>query len=229
MKILLSPSKSQKPYPGTNLTPLVFPEKTEELVRTLQQYSMESWQEMLGVSQDLAMEAYNRIQDFSLTNVAGLMFTGQVFKHLDIESLGLDTVADKLLILCAVYGVLRPTDGASLYRFDYHAKTPFDTYTYWRGVVTDYLNEVNEPIADLTSNEFHEAVDWDNINVPYTFINFMEDGMNQGPTSEKARGELARYIIENNIESLEEIQGIEFDGFTFDADASTPTAYIFSR
>ena len=47
--------------------------------------------------------------------------------------------------------------------------------------------------------------------------------------AKRARGLMVRYIIENNINTLEELKGFNTDGYAFTESLSTETELVFTR
>jgi cytoplasmic iron level regulating protein YaaA (DUF328/UPF0246 family) len=47
--------------------------------------------------------------------------------------------------------------------------------------------------------------------------------------AKKARGLMARYIIENRIEELEQIKSFHAEGYAFRPDLSSASSWVFAR
>jgi hypothetical protein len=47
--------------------------------------------------------------------------------------------------------------------------------------------------------------------------------------AKKARGLMVRYIIDTNAQTIEDIQGFNYEGYQFDANLSTPLKLVFTR
>ena len=53
--------------------------------------------------------------------------------------------------------------------------------------------------------------------------------MTKGTYAKMARGEMVRFMAENNIENPVDIQKFDRLGYTFRGDLSSKTAYVFER
>jgi cytoplasmic iron level regulating protein YaaA (DUF328/UPF0246 family) len=47
--------------------------------------------------------------------------------------------------------------------------------------------------------------------------------------AKKARGLMVRYIIDNKVETLEELKGFNSEGYQFDSNLSSDTKLVFTR
>jgi cytoplasmic iron level regulating protein YaaA (DUF328/UPF0246 family) len=47
--------------------------------------------------------------------------------------------------------------------------------------------------------------------------------------AKKARGLMVRYIIDNNVETLDELKNFNYEGYAFDANLSQGNKLVFTR
>ena len=109
-------------------------------------------------------------------------------------------------------------------------------YEYWREKITNQLNlELieNEPVLNLASNEYFKAVDTKVIKSDVYSVNFkqLKDGKYKTIAifSKKARGMMARYIIENNISDINSLKSFNYDRYIFNENLSSDKELIFCR
>lgn len=47
--------------------------------------------------------------------------------------------------------------------------------------------------------------------------------------AKKARGLMVKYILDNNIETIQGLQGFNYEGYVFDENISTSNKLVFTR
>jgi cytoplasmic iron level regulating protein YaaA (DUF328/UPF0246 family) len=176
---------------------------------------------------------------------AVLAFNGDVYGGLDANSFSeadFDYAQSHLRILSGLYGLLKPLDLMQPYRLEMGTKLANsrgkNLYEFWGSVITDKLNDVlstaDQPIlVNLASNEYFKAVKKkqlkgelispvfkDQKNGQYKVISFY---------AKKARGLMARYIIQNKITTVEGLKAFDLAGYEYHEAFSTPDAPVFTR
>ena len=93
-------------------------------------------------------------------------------------------------------------------------------YEFWRKKLTDSINKEltnDEVFLNLASNEYTKAIDTKVLKSPMITANFKEfkdgDYKTVAIFSKRARGLMTRYIIDNNIDSIEGIKGFSSDRY----------------
>ena len=143
-------------------------------------------------------------------------------------------------IISGLYGLVKPLDLIQPYRLEMGTKLSFDNnknlYDYWRKKITNQLNSElleNEPVLNLASNEYFKALDTKVIKSDVYSANFkqLKDGNYKTIAifSKKARGMMARYIIENNITDISSLKSFNYDGYAYHETLSSEKELIFSR
>ena len=86
---------------------------------------------------------------------------------------------------------------------------------------------------NLASNEYFSAVDVKSLKVPVITPEFKDykDGKLKMISffAKKARGLMVRYIIDNNVETLDELKNFDYEGYAFDANLSQGNKLVFTR
>jgi cytoplasmic iron level regulating protein YaaA (DUF328/UPF0246 family) len=166
-----------------------------------------------------------------------------VYQGLDVYTLGEDKLGvlqGKLRILSGLYGLLQPLDLMQPYRLEMGTTLPIgknkNLYEFWKKTITKALNEEltkDELFVNLASNEYFSAVDTKTLKVPVITPEFKDfkDGKLKMISffAKKARGLMVRYIIDNDIETLEGLKGFNYEGYSFDASLSSGNKLVFTR
>jgi len=173
------------------------------------------------------------------------MFNGDVYQGLDAASLNksqLQFAQQHLRILSGLYGVLRPLDLMLPYRLEMGTKLQNaagkDLYAFWDLQITNNLNSQltelkSEVLLNLASQEYFKAVKpkalqarvitpvfKDFKNGQYKIISFF---------AKKARGLMARYVIQQEITDPKAICEFNLAGYHYSSEHSTADKPVFLR
>jgi len=205
----------------------------------------------MHISDKLASLNHGRYQEFSSrytdnnSKAAIYAFKGDVYIGLDAETLSKAdlTFAEKhLRILSGLYGCLRPMDKMQPYRLEMGTalKNPRgkNLYDFWREPLTKDINKTlkkngNDLIVNLASKEYFSALDKKGLKGELIDIGFKEyrDGKLKfiSFNAKKARGMMARYIIQERITTKEGLKGFNADGYGYDEELSSDKEFLFVR
>ena len=147
---------------------------------------------------------------------------------------------DTVRIISGLYGLLKPLDLIQPYRLEMGTKMPVgaskNLYEFWRRKLTESINQElkdGEIFLNLASNEYTKAIDTKVLKTPMITANFkqLKDGNYKTIAifSKRARGLMVRYIIDNNIDSINGIKGFNSDGYLFTESLSSSNELIFTR
>jgi len=130
----------------------------------------------------------------------------------------LEYVQEHLRILSGFYGLLRPFDGLRPYRLEMQAKLAVngagDLYAYWGAELAGKLFSETDCIVNLASKEYSVCVSR-YLREPLRFVSCVFGEEKAGRVIEKgtmckmARGEMLRFMAENNVQSPEALR--DFD------------------
>ena len=252
MKIILSPAKSldfEVKAPIEKYTQPVFLEQSQKLNNALKKKSAKQISKLMHVSDALGQLNFQRNQEWNLpftldnSKQAIYAFRGDVFRGFDVDSLPidkLDQLQDKLRILSGQYGLLKPLDLMQAYRLEMSTKLKLgrkdNLYQFWDTMITDALNselEDGEPLVNLASAEYFKVIKPKLLKtamITPIFKDFKNGEYKTIMTFAKlARGYMLRYIIDNDIETVEGLKGFITEGYGFDANMSTETELMFTR
>ncbi|WP_298367716.1 peroxide stress protein YaaA [uncultured Lutibacter sp.] len=252
MKIVISPAKSldfETKVPTTKFTEGIFLKEAERLNKVLKKKSPKVLSKLMSISPNLGELNWERNQNWALpftlenSKQAVYAFNGDVYTGLDVATLPIekiDQLQDKLRILSGQYGVLKPLDLMQPYRLEMGTKLKVGTkenlYQFWGDKVTKALNselEKDELFINLASNEYFKVINSKLLKSPIVTPVF-KDYKNGNLKiisffAKKARGLMVRYIIDNNIETIEGLKGFNSEGYVFDSNLSNNKELIFTR
>lgn len=255
MLILLSPAKKllnfNEQYLQETTSP-IFNEQTDELIQYMKALSVTDIAKLMHLSTDLAELNYQRYQLFSRDNCltsdgypAIFLFKGDVYKSLQAEKWNNDTLAfaqHHLRILSGLYGLLRPLDKIQPYRLEMGTKLSNsrgkNLYEFWQAVITHELNQqleshANPCIINLASTEYFSAINVKALSLPLLTIHFKEKSNNQikvvGIHAKKARGSMANYILQHQMDSVEKIKQFDLLNYNYCEKSSDEHNLTFIR
>jgi len=213
-------------------------------------FSHEDLRRLMDISPKLAALNYERFQSFDLKNrgdtkPAIYAFAGDVYIGFDAKSLSKADLAfaqKHIAIISGLYGLLRPLDAIQPYRLEMGSAVKTtrgkDLYAFWRESLTAHLNAVtgrlkNPTIINLASGEYWGAVDARALKARVVQATFKE--IKSGKASvvsflaKKARGMMARYIVDHRLTKPDQIKAFDTEGYAFDAQSSSDDVWVFSR
>lgn len=254
MLMVVSPAKAldeTTPVQTDLHTECVFLDQAERLIDELQQIGPVEVGQLMNISDKLSELNYERFQAWqrpfpaNKAKQAAWLFKGDVYQGLDAYSLteqGIAYLQAHLRILSGLYGVLKPCDDMLPYRLEMGTKfvnqRGKNLYEFWGSQITDLFNtelaeQPSQTLVNLASNEYFKAVnkrdlkgrvitpifkDWKG--GKYKIISFY---------AKKARGLMARYAADNQIENVEDLKFFDIDGYKFDPEMSSETDWVFTR
>ena len=253
MLIITSPSKTQneagRQYPRCSL-PLL-QKKSREIISILKKMDIKALEGLLATSDKLTAASHRRIQALTAKptpqNARQALFTyrGEAYSAIPADFYddeALDFAQGHLLILSALYGLLRPLDLIQPYRLEMAAKLSVrdgdNLYDFWRGPITTTLNELlakekHKQVINLASSEYSRVIDRHRLDGPMITITFRE---NVGGSwravpihAKRARGAMVHHIIANRIKEPTPLQEFDQDGYLFDRQGSSDSEWLFLR
>jgi len=252
MKLVLSPAKSldyESELPTTRATTPYFMDEVEKINNQLKKKSRKQLSNMMSISDSLADLNYERNQEFTLpfnkenARPAIYAFSGDVYRGFDaysLENSKIDTLQSTVRILSGLYGLLKPLDLIQPYRLEMGTKFSVgkhkDLYAFWRKEITDKLNhelQNDEIFVNLASNEYFNAINTKTLKVPVLKVKFQElkdgDYKTIAIYSKLARGLMARYIVENDLQTKDDLKAFDLDNYRFTEKLSSENELVFTR
>lgn len=255
MLTILSPAKTldyDTVAPTTKHTLPEFIPEASELVNLLRSFSQADMASLMNISDSLAALNVARYANWNVeftsrnAKQALFAFNGDVYEALapyTLKPQEIDFVQHTFRILSGLYGVLRPLDWIQPYRLEMGTRLKNargkDLYAFWGDRITQMINQTlsqyQTPIVlNLSSNEYFKAIkrtklhaqiitpvfeDWTQGGV-YKIISFY---------AKQARGLMARYIIEHQIENIEQVKDFTGGGYALAKDLCSTDTWVFRR
>ncbi|MGL4712785.1 MAG: peroxide stress protein YaaA [Shewanella sp.] len=254
MLILVSPAKTldfeQPPLTKVHSQP-DFLTYSQELIQVCRQLTPSEIATLMKVSDKIAglnAARFGQWQpDFSLENAkqAIFAFRGDVYTGFDADTLDEDEIAQtqsQLRILSGLYGLLRPLDLIMPYRLEMGTTLSNskgkNLYEFWGDTLTQAVNEAlaengSDIVVNLASNEYFKAIKHKKLqgqlispvfkdykNGQYKVISFF---------AKRARGLMARYLITNKVNVLDELKAFNDAGYYYSEEQSSPANPTFLR
>ena len=206
---------------------------------------------LMGVSEQIAHLNHERFMNWQSESnsdnakQAVLAFKGDVYTGLQAETLSeddLDFAQTRLRILSGLYGLLRPLDLMQPYRLEMGLKFANqrgkNLYEFWGEQLTDTLNAdlvsaKTDVLINLASNEYFKAIKPKLLNADIITPQFkdLKNGQYKMISffAKKARGVMARYIIDNRITEPEALKSFSEAGYYYSDAQSQGDQWIFLR
>lgn len=253
MIITLSPAKLldfQTPVTIAESTKPLFEKEADELYGSIQNLTVDQIVQLMNINRQLADEVYQYIHAFNQKTTprrqAIFAYNGMAYKGLDAHTLSKDSIdfAQKhLLHISGLYGALRPLDTIKPYRLEMQINLANNKgknlYEYWHNTLSQYIakrmQEDDNTWINLSSHEYTKAIDKKLLPKGANIITplFKQDngkGYKQIVVyAKKARGMMARFIIENKLTDTEHIKAFDSEGYCFAPQLSTEKEWVFIR
>jgi hypothetical protein len=253
MLSIISPAKSQdfdSPIPYPLATECRYIKEAKQLVSILKKHTAEDISALMKVSEKIAELNRGRYAHWKtpfpkdMARAAIFAFTGEVYNGLKAynwSQADLKQSQKQLRILSGLYGILKPTDLILPYRLEMGTKLANkkgkDLYAFWGEALTKQLRmdleeSGSQTLVNLASKEYFSSIQlevFENVITP----NFKDKKNGQfkiiGVYAKKARGCMARYILENKITNPDDLKDFSTDGYTFASKLSSTKDWVFTR
>ncbi len=245
MLVLIHSSKSMKKEVNSSLKldEPIFLNKAVELNNYLRSLSLKNIQDSMKLSDGLAKNTQQLINQWSIkTNeqtAAGIAFVGDIYSGLQfnkMNSIDKSYARQNLRIVSALYGLLRPSDGIYPYRLEMEYKlappSSNNLYSYWGDKLADSIKD-SKIILNLTSQEYGKVIfpylkDMEIISPVFkTFNEKKKQYTSVAVHSKIARGDLASWVIKNQIKDPKKLFQYNNLGYFIDKKNSTLLCPIF--
>lgn len=246
MRIIISPAKKMN-VDADSLHWLDLPAlwmQTEELLKVLQSMSYDELKKLWKCNDSIAALNIERLADMDLhtgLTPAILAYEGIQYQYMApsvFTQREFEYVQEHLRILSGFYGVLKPFDGVTPYRLEMQAKLRVceakDLYGYWNSRIAEHVLAETDCIVNLASKEYSVCISkYLPADVRFITCIFGEkkDGkvIEKGTMCKMARGEMVRYMAENQIIDPEEIKMFSRLDYHFDPTCSDESTFVFVR
>lgn len=253
MIITLSPAKIQdfeSVAPIKEGTKPLYEKEADELYKSLDGISVEEISSLMNVNKQIAYEVHQYIKAFPLERTpqkqAIFAYNGIAYQGLDAKTMNkkdLEFAQNHLIHISGLYGVLRPLDMIKPYRLEMQIglvnNKGKNLYDFWTETISKYI--AKRLIADdniwvnLSSKEYTKVVSKKLLPtntkiITPIFKNNNGKGYKQIVVyAKKARGMMARYIIQNQLTKPDDIKSFDVEGYYYSPQHSTDSEWVFIR
>lgn len=257
MLAILSPAKDMKVLPqqekATNkFTTPEFLSKSAGIITDLKKLKPKQISALMKISDKLAVLNYDRYRNWKKEHTpdyaapAVLSFTGEAYRGLragEFNQRQLEYSQQVLRILSGLYGVIRPLDLIQEYRLEMGTRHAFrgknNLYEFWKTTVTKTIDQAvaassgEKVLINVASSEYSSAIDFKKLKSRVVTTSFYQENNGEinmvAVFAKRARGMMTRFIIENELEKVEDIKAFDSDGYYFDSKRSTFDKWVFIR
>jgi len=249
MLVVVSPAKKldMSAVEDVQATHPAFHKDAETLAAVAGDLTVPELQKLMKISDSLAKlnaERFSRFGDMD-QKPAALAFAGDTYQGLEAASLDADEMAwaqDHLRILSGLYGVLRPLDAIQPYRLEMGSRLKTERgkslYEFWGSQIAEALNTQgasvkSDILVNCASQEYFGAVALDALKLRVITPVFMEMKAGQPKIvsfyAKRARGAMARYIIQHRLTDAEALKAFDVGGYRYDETLSEADKPVFLR
>ena len=220
----------------------VFLPRTEQLCKILQSMSNTELKKLWKCNDQIAQLNIQRLQNMDLHNrltPAVLAYEGIQYQYMApgvFTEEAFHYIQEHLRILSGFYGILKPFDGVTPYRLEMQAKLRVgeakDLYAYWGDSLAKTLFTETNCIINLASKEYSICVSKhlpNDVRLITCVFGEEKDGkvIEKGTMCKMARGEMVRFMAENQITDPEQIKSFDRLNYRFDPSRSNEELFIF--
>jgi len=251
MLAVLSPAKTldeTSAVPPVTPTNPRFPDETATLAAAAAKLKPAALAKLMHISKPLAAKNAERFQallEGGEARPALYTFDGDVYAGLQGKSLdpaGVAFAQDHVRILSGLYGLLRPLDLIRPYRLEMgtalNVGRKTGLYRFWGeriglALADDLAGHKDRTLINLASKEYFEAVDVSLLPGKVLAIDFRDDhdGELRFNTfvAKRARGAMARFMIDERLETPDGLHGFDGFGYRFRSELSDDARWAFVR
>lgn len=246
MRIIISPAKRMEvdtdslDYMGMPQ----FMEEADRLKNVLGAMGEDELKRLWKCNDKIARLNVERLRDMNLfknLTPSVLAFRGIQYQYMApgiFEDGHIAYIEEHLRILSAFYGILRPFDGIVPYRLEMQAKLSVgrhkNLYEFWGDKLASALYKESDLIINLASREYSRPIE-NRLPNSATFITCVFGELYDGRIIEKgtlckmARGQMVRWMAEQNIKDPHDIKNYDCLGYSFCQKYSDEDNFIFLK
>ena len=237
MRIIIAPAKKMVTDMDSFATDSLpaFLERTERLKAVLQSMSPKKLQVLWKCSDAISKLNVERLEHMDLRRnltPAIVSYEGIQYRYMApgvMETAHLDYLREHLRILSGFYGLLRPFDGVTPYRLEMQTRLSVDNcrdlYQFWGDCLARKLASETDLVLNLASKEYSRAVEAylpETVRFVTCVFGELKDGrvIEKGTKCKMARGQMVRWLAENQIKDPNDIRAFDQLGYQFFRSAS---------
>lgn len=221
-----------------------FIEESTQLLTFLKQLTYNEAKSIWQCNDKIATLNYQRIQKMDLyTNLSPAILSYQGIQYQYMASNVFTNeeysyIERHLRIMSGFYGMLRPFDGVVPYRLEMQANLKGEAldslYNFWNEKLAKQLFSECKCIINLASKEYSQCIS-NYLDSRIQFITCIfgerlgDKVLQKGTQVKMARGEMVRFMAENQITNIEAIKTFNRSNYIFAQDLSTADTLVFIK
>lgn len=245
MLAILSPAKNMRPVslPDIPLSRPFYIQDAKRLAGWLSAYSAWELESLFRVNPSIAMRAFLDYQEFDGEKEgypALLSYHGLAYRHIGAGDFSREDwmfAQRHIRLLSALYGVLLPCDGILPYRLEFLCRFQpqgNSLYAYWGDRIYRRLMSEGDTVINLASGEYAKTVEpflrGEDRYITCDFLTQKRGSLSMPAALAKmARGEMARFLVRERVETPEGLKGFQWDGYRYSEILSSKNRYVFVR
>lgn len=226
--------------------------ESAEIGAVARKRSRADFKSLMDLSDALADLTYERFQAYDIKDPARdakpavFAYAGDTYRGFDVTTLddaSLDYAQTHFRILSGLYGLLKPLDLIKAHRLEMGTKLENpagrDLYAFWDRKIAELLNADCEAaggaqvIVNCASVEYFKSVKKKALAPQVVTPVFKEEKGGKARVvsfyAKRARGMMARFMVENRIDQPQGLKEFAEDGYCFRPHLSDESTYVFSR
>lgn len=246
MRIIIAPAKKMT-MDTDSIAPAGLPQfmdEAEQLKAALQSLTDEALKQLWRCNSGIAKLNTERLRTMNVhrnLTPALLAYQGLQYQYMApnvFDVTQFEYIQKHLRILSGFYGLLRPFDGVAPYRLEMQAALCVagcrDLYDYWGSKLADQLAGETDLVLNLASKEYSRAVEA-HLPPSVRFVTCVFGELKNGKVHEKgtickmARGQMVRWLAENNVTEPEDVKAFDNLGYRYARDYSDDTQIVFIK
>lgn len=218
---------------------LELPVKSRNIVKEMSNKTIEELAKLYKVKEDKAQEELENWKNLDIGKnevyKAINLFDGLMYRNIkrkNLEKKELEYLKKHVFITSSLYGIISIDSRIAKHRLDFLQSIKIDGFSlkkYWQEEYNKFVDKKGV-IISLLSSEFEEVFSKD-VKEKFVKISFMEEKEGKykvhSTISKKARGKFITELMQKNVENLEELKKIEFDGYKFAKELSEDNKLVF--
>lgn len=246
MKVIISPAKKMNIDTDT-LPPMGLPvylDKTKMIMEWLKELDLDALRSIWKCSDKIAELNFKRLQFMDLEHgltPAILSYEGIQYQYMApavFEDSQFSYIQESLRILSGFYGILKPMDGVTPYRLEMQAKVAIgetkNLYQFWKDCLYQEIIDDSHVIINLASKEYARCVEAylqpEDRYITCIFGEIIKGKVVQkGTYAKMARGEMVRFMAENQVKNPEKLKEFDGLGYQFRENFSNENCYVFIK
>ena len=224
MKYLIPPSEGKAKIKGSDIkfkdTKFVYEKNVQEIVTLLELIDDEDLTSIYGTSQEKSEMFHRQNEDVFNSNCAHAIerYTGIVYKNLEWSSFSKKEqqfMDSHFYIFSGLFGMVKPLTLIPNYKLKMNV---LSLEHHWKETLTNTLKD-EDLVIDLLPQVHRKAyIPQDNVKKIDFIVMKKGKKASAGHFGKAVKGQLIKYIVQNQITSIDDFDKFDFDGFRWDGE-----------